>query len=130
MHGTTIPTKDGLIGISFSMQYNGPERHIHYSLLEALPRGIADIGNVTVLFVQQIWQIVTGRTPFSESVGGPIRIAQMATQSAAMGLLTYLGFMALLSVSPSSLSDFGRPRLGCAAAQIFASSSMRSLSFG
>jgi regulator of sigma E protease len=111
MHGTTIPTKDGLIGISFSMQYNGPERHIHYSLLEALPRGIADIGNVTVLFVQQIWQIVTGRTPFSESVGGPIRIAQMATQSAAMGLLTYLGFMALLSVSLAVLNILPFPAL-------------------
>jgi len=80
MRGTAIPTSDGRIGITFGARYNGPITRVRYSLLEALPRGIRDIGNVTTLFIQQIWQIITGKTPFSQSVGGPIRIAQMATR--------------------------------------------------
>ncbi|HEX9005865.1 MAG TPA: RIP metalloprotease RseP [Bacteroidota bacterium] len=111
MHGTTVPTLEGRIGITFGARYNGPVTRIRYTLLEALPRGVREIGNVTVLFVQQIWQIITGKTPFSQSVGGPIRIAQMATQTAEMGLPTYLGFMALLSVSLAVLNILPFPAL-------------------
>ncbi len=111
MHGTTVPTMEGRIGITFGARYNGPITRIRYTLLEALPRGVREIGNVTVLFVQQIWQIITGKTPFSQSVGGPIRIAQMATQTAEMGLPTYLGFMALLSVSLAVLNILPFPAL-------------------
>ena len=111
MRGTAVPTEDGRIGISFGARYNGPVTRIQYTLLEALGRGIKEIGNVTGLFVHQIWQIITGKTPFSQSVGGPIRIAQMATQTAEMGLLTYLGFMALLSVSLAVLNILPFPAL-------------------
>ncbi len=111
MSGTTTPTADGKIGISFGAQYNGPVTRIKYTLLEALPRGIKEIGSVSALFVQQIWQIVTGKTAFSQSVGGPIKIAQMATQSAEMGVLTYLGFMALLSISLAVLNIIPFPAL-------------------
>jgi regulator of sigma E protease len=111
MSGTTTPTADGKIGISFGAQYTGPVTHINYTLLEALPRGIKEIGTVSNLFVQQIWQIITGKTAFSQSVGGPIKIAQMATQSAEMGILTYLGFMALLSISLAVLNIIPFPAL-------------------
>jgi regulator of sigma E protease len=111
MTGTTTPTSEGKIGISFGAQYNGPVTRIKYTLLEALPRGLTEIVNVSGLFVQQIWQIITGKTAFSQSVGGPIKIAQMATQSAEMGVLTYLGFMALLSISLAVLNIIPFPAL-------------------
>lgn len=111
MSGTTTPTADGKIGISFSPQYRGPVTRVKYTLLEALPRGLMQIGRVSTLFVQQIWQIITGKTAFSQSVGGPIKIAQMATQSAEMGVLTYLGFMALLSISLAVLNIIPFPAL-------------------
>jgi regulator of sigma E protease len=111
MHGTAIPTEDGKIGISFGLRYSGPTRTINYSLLEALPRSIADMAGAGALFLQQIGNIITGRTPFSQSVGGPIRIAQMATQTAEMGILTYLGFMALLSISLALLNILPIPAL-------------------
>jgi len=111
MSGTAIPTGDGKIGISFGLRYSGPTRTINYSLLEALPRSVADIAGAGTLFVQQIGNIITGRTPFSQSVGGPIRIAQMATQTAEMGILTYLGFMALLSISLALLNILPIPAL-------------------
>jgi regulator of sigma E protease len=111
MSGTATPTTEGKIGISFGAQYTGPITRINYTLLEALPRGLKDIASVSVLFVQQIWQIITGKTAFSQSVGGPIKIAQMATQSAEMGVLTYLGFMALLSISLAVLNIIPFPAL-------------------
>ena len=111
MSGSAVPTNDGRIGISFAARYTGPLTKVQYSLLEALPQGLKDVANVTRLFVQQIWQVVTGKTAFSQSVGGPIRIAQMATQTAELGILTYLGFMALLSVSLAILNILPFPAL-------------------
>jgi regulator of sigma E protease len=64
-----------------------------------------------VLFVKQVWQIIVGKVAFAQSVGGPIRIAQMATQTAEMGILTYLGFMALLSMSLAILNFLPFPAL-------------------
>ena len=111
MNGTAVPSSDGRIGIIFGVRYIGRVTLIHYSLLQALPKGVEEIGNVAVLFVKQIWQVITGKTPFSQSVGGPIRIAQMATQSAEMGWGAFLGFMALLSVSLAILNILPFPAL-------------------
>jgi regulator of sigma E protease len=111
MSGVATPSSDGRIGISFGAQYTGPITRIKYTLLEALPHGLKEIGTVSSLFVRQIWQIITGKTAFSQSVGGPIKIAQMATQSAEMGVLTYLGFMALLSISLAVLNILPFPAL-------------------
>jgi PAS domain-containing protein len=83
----------------YGPSYTGPVTQFHYSLLEALPQGVKDVVSASGLFLQQIGQIITGKSSFSQSVGGPIRIAQMATQTAELGLVTYLGFIALLSVS-------------------------------
>ncbi len=109
--GTAVPTSEGKIGISFGAQYTGPVKRIKYTLLEALPRGFIDIAKVSGGFVEQIWLLITGKTSFSQSVGGPIKIAQMATQSAEMGLLTYLAFIALLSVSLAVLNIIPFPAL-------------------
>jgi regulator of sigma E protease len=111
MHGTVTPTPDGRIGIGFGLRYNGPTRKVEYSILEALPRSLSDVFNVSVLFVKQVWQIITGKVAFAQSVGGPIKIAQMATQTAELGILTYLGFMALLSMSLAILNFLPFPAL-------------------
>lgn len=111
MRGTTTPTEDGRIGISFGERYVGPVTQLRYSLLEALPEGIRDIERAGRLFVTQIAQIVAGRQSFSQSVGGPIKIAQMATQSAEVGFATYLTFMALLSISLAILNILPFPAL-------------------
>ena len=111
MSGTVTPTGDGRIGIGFGLRYNGPTRKVEYSLFEALRRALSDVVDVSVLFVKQVWQIITGKVAFAQSVGGPIRIAQMATQTAEMGILTYLGFMALLSMSLAILNFLPFPAL-------------------
>jgi regulator of sigma E protease len=109
--GTILPTKEGKIGISYGAAYTGPVTRTEYTLLEALPRGTKDVINATALFIHQIVQIITGKVSFSQSVGGPIRIAQLATQTAEIGFFTYLGFMGLLSVSLAILNFFPFPAL-------------------
>jgi regulator of sigma E protease len=109
--GTTIPTAEGMIGIGYALRYNGPVRAVKFSLLESFPRAWNDVYSVSILFVKQVGQIVTGKIAFSQSVGGPIKIAQMATQTAELGLLTYLGFMALLSMSLAILNFLPFPAL-------------------
>jgi regulator of sigma E protease len=109
--GTTTPTAEGMIGIGYSLRYNGPIHKVQYSIFESFPRAWSDVYSVSVLFVKQVGQIITGKIAFAQSVGGPIKIAQMATQTAELGLLTYLGFMALLSMSLAILNFLPFPAL-------------------
>lgn len=111
MSGTVVPSDKGLIGISFGLRYNGPVKHTDYSLFEALNEGIASISNVVGLTVKGIGSIVSGKTPFRESVAGPIKIAQLASQTAELGIITYLTFMAFLSISLAILNILPIPAL-------------------
>jgi regulator of sigma E protease len=111
MSGTTVPSEDGRIGIAFGARYIGAVTRVEYSLLEAFPEGVKNIVSASALFIDQIRQLVVGRASFSQSVGGPIRIAQMATQTAELGIVSYLGFMALLSISLAFLNILPIPAL-------------------
>jgi regulator of sigma E protease len=111
MQGTLTPTAEGRIGIGFGLRYIGPTQKVEYSLFGALPHALGNVVDVSVLFVKQVWQIIVGKVAFAQSVGGPIKIAQMATQTAELGLLTYLGFMALLSMSLAILNFLPFPAL-------------------
>jgi regulator of sigma E protease len=111
MSGTTTPTEEGRIGISFGARYTGPIKRIEYSFFQALPAGFNEIVTVSGLFLHHIGQLITGKVAFSKSVGGPIRIAQMASQSAELGMLTYFRFMALLSISLAIINIMPVPAL-------------------
>ncbi len=105
------PTSEGLIGISIESRYVGPIEHVHYSLFESFPKGLSDVLGATKLFVSSIWHIVERKASFSKSVGGPIKIAQMATRTAEIGLMSFLGFIALLSISLAVMNILPFPAL-------------------
>lgn len=111
MSGTAVPTQDGHIGIPIGENYTGPRTHLEYTLLGALPAGAKYMVYVTVSFADQMWQLVTGKVSFAQSVGGPIKIAQLASQSSDLGLLTYLSFMALLSINLAIINILPFPAL-------------------
>lgn len=111
MSGTAVPSEDGRIGIAFGARYIGAVTRVEYTLFEAFPEGVRNIVSASALFIDQIRQLVVGRASFSQSVGGPIRIAQMATQTAELGIVSYLGFMALLSISLAFLNILPIPAL-------------------
>ena len=108
---SVTPSAEGRIGIGFLEAPSSPATRVEYSILEAGVQGWRDVWSASGLFIRQIVQLVTGKASFSQSVGGPIRIAQMATQTAELGLVTYLGFMALLSISLALLNILPLPAL-------------------
>ena len=105
------PTGEGRIGVSLEAGYQGPILHQSYGFLEALPISVREVTIASGLLLENIWQIVVGKTSFSKSVGGPVRIAQMANRSAESGLTSFLGFMAMLSVSLALLNILPIPAL-------------------
>lgn len=111
LRGTLVPTDDGRIGISYGARYTGPITRLEYSPLEAVGQGVTDVGAASALLFRQIGLMISGRVSFAQSVGGPIRIAQVATQSAEMGLPAFLGTLALLSVSLALLNILPFPAL-------------------
>lgn len=111
LSGVTTPDEDRRIGIGIGSEYTGPITHLKYNLLEALREGVEDIVAYSQLILKSIWQIIAGKVSLRESVGGPIKIAQMATQTAEVGIGSFVGFMALLSMSLATLNILPFPAL-------------------
>jgi regulator of sigma E protease len=105
------PTDEGRIGVVFVAVYNGPVQNVRYSLLAALPEGIKDAWTMSWLNIKSIYQILVGNVSLSKSVAGPITIAKMATRSAEVGVISFLGFMALLSMNLAILNLLPFPAL-------------------
>lgn len=105
------PTAEGRIGISLMAAYHGPTIREEYGLFEALPISVREVTVASVMFLENLYQIVVGRVSLAKSVGGPIRIAQMANRYAESGVVSFLGFMAMLSVSLALLNILPFPAL-------------------
>ena len=108
---TITVTSGGRIGIIVGSRYIGPSKHIEYSLAEAFGEGIKDIEQSVYLFYLTFSKIFSGKASIKESLGGPVAIAQLATQSAEMGFLTFIWFMAQLSMSLAILNILPIPAL-------------------
>lgn len=65
---------------------------------EAIARGAGRTWEMTALTFKMIAKIVTGQASL-KNVTGPLTIADYAGQTARMGLATFLGFIAVVSVS-------------------------------
>jgi regulator of sigma E protease len=111
MSGTVKPDPDSTIGIAVG-KFTGSIKTIKYNVLSAIPEGASDLWNYgVVLFLKSMWKIIKGDIPFSKAVGGPIKIAQYAGQSAEGGLLSFLGFMAMLSITLAIINILPFPAL-------------------
>lgn len=106
-----MPGADGLIGITISTTYTGPIERYNYNVISAIPAGFDQTVAATGLLLRSISQWATGKVSFTRTFGGPVKIAQLATQSAEMGLISFLGFMALLSISLAVLNILPIPAL-------------------
>jgi regulator of sigma E protease len=105
------PNSDSLIGIGVGAQYVGPIQKYNYNIISAIPVAAGQTIDETGLLVKSIWMMITGKVSFTKSIGGPIKIAKLATQSAEMGIGVFLGFMALLSISLAVLNILPIPAL-------------------
>ncbi|MDO4429787.1 MAG: sigma E protease regulator RseP [Lonepinella koalarum] len=71
---------------------------LKYDMLVALQKGIEKTVQVALLTVKVIGKLFTGDISLN-NLSGPISIAQGAGASSQIGLMYYLGFMALISVN-------------------------------
>ncbi len=108
---SVTPSAEGRIGIVVGSRYNGPIISKQYGLFESFPRGVKQTITITTLTANSIWQLIVGKADFAKSVGGPVKIAQMANRSAESGITNFLAFTALLSISLAVMNILPFPAL-------------------
>jgi len=71
---------------------------VRYGPIGALGQGLAKTGELLWLTIEMLGRMVTGSVS-SDNLGGPIAIAQFAGQSAEAGLVPFLWFLGMISLS-------------------------------
>lgn len=85
-------------------------RHVRYNPLTALWMGVEESYFIVEQTFVVLGRIVMGRES-AESLGGPIRIAQLSGQTATLGLIALINLTAVLSVSIGLINLFPIPML-------------------
>ncbi|MEO8209926.1 MAG: RIP metalloprotease RseP [bacterium] len=112
MNCTITPGSDSTIGVINNAKYVGPTKEIKYNVLTAIPKAGYDMYHYGIeLFFKTFAKIFKGDIPFKKAIGGPIKIAQASAQSAEGGIYTFLGFLALLSISLGVINILPFPAL-------------------
>lgn len=83
---------------------------IRLNLLQAAGEGLVHTWEMTKTTIYFFGKLVQGKIPM-ESIGGPIRIAQMAREEADQGLVRLLNFIAIISVHLAILNILPIPVL-------------------
>lgn len=99
---STITSKldmQGKLGVYFSSKYVGKTSTISYGFFGSLSQSFSDIGNVISLTYAMLRKVVSGDVEFGKVFGGPLKIAEMAGDTANMGIGYFLKFIASLSLS-------------------------------
>ena len=97
-------------GPELKREYERMTTTVRYGPLEAVPRAIGKVYDLSLFSVKMLGRMVIGDVSW-KNLSGPITIADYAGQSAQMGWLTYLGFLALVSVSLGVLNLLPIPLL-------------------
>ncbi|MCX7735179.1 MAG: RIP metalloprotease RseP [Candidatus Kapabacteria bacterium] len=105
------PNNDGFIGVELREVYSGPKLIKNYSFFEAVGYGFSETWRSINLFLSTINQIFSGTISAKQSLGGPIMIAKMASQQAEIGVINFLHFMALLSITLAIINILPFPAL-------------------
>ncbi len=112
MNCNVTPSSDSTIGVTLSGKYAGPSKEIKYNLVSAIPIAGYDMYHYGIeLFYKTIVKIIKGEVPFKKAIGGPVKIAQASAQSAEGGIITFLKFLALLSISLAVINILPFPAL-------------------
>jgi regulator of sigma E protease len=72
--------------------------YVRLSTRDLIPAAIGYTVKITRSMIEGLWQIISGRRSATE-LGGPIKIARFAGESASLGLLSFVQLLALLSIN-------------------------------
>lgn len=84
--------------------------HIEYSPLEAATKALVKTWDMSTLTLRVLWKMVAGEANLS-NISGPITIATYAGVTASIGLVSFLSFLAVISVSLGVLNLLPVPML-------------------
>lgn len=99
----------GMLGITpqvpadFQERYREMVREVRYGPLQALERAAASTWTATSLTLKVMWRMVVGDASI-KNLSGPLQIAQLAGDSAGLGVTAFLKFLAIVSVSLAVLN--------------------------
>jgi len=85
-------------------------RTSHAGLLQGIQAGFSKTGDLIVFTLESLWKMIAGDVSV-KNLSGPITIAKVAGASASGGLESFIGFLALLSVSLGVLNLLPVPML-------------------
>jgi len=105
------PGLDGKIGISIGEKYMGPIEFEEYSLFASVYSGLGDMVQYVVVTFEYMGRVIFGKLEVSQAFGGPVKIAQIAAETADLGIIPYLKFLAVLSLSLAILNILPFPVL-------------------
>ena len=96
---SVTPGLDGKIGVAIMDMYTGPHTYHTYSFFGAFSKSYSDIKQYTILTFTMLHNVITGKIKFNQAFGGPVKIAKYAARSADSGLISFLFFLSMLSLS-------------------------------
>jgi len=90
--------KQGRMGVKLASQSLHGSEQYSMSLFDGFKYGFVRTWEMTEMTLGVFGKMVTSSIP-ADNLGGPIAIAQLAGRTADMGLVYFLGFLALISVN-------------------------------
>ena len=100
---------EGTIGVGISSA--GEVEIINYNIFQAIKKGTIQTFETFDLIILSIKQIVVGNMSFKNAIGGPVIIAKQAVTSAERGILSFINFVAMLSISLALINILPFPAL-------------------
>jgi regulator of sigma E protease len=83
---------------------------LEYGIIESIPKAVVKTWDMSLLTLRVLWKMVTGEASLN-NISGPITIAQYAGVTATIGFTTFIGFLAIISVSLGVLNLLPIPML-------------------
>jgi len=108
---SVTPTPEGKLGFYPGFHFAGIQDTVHFGVFESLANGFKETVRSTKLFFSSIAQIFKGNISAKESIGGPIMIAKSASQQASLGIIYFLNFIGLLSITLAIINIVPLPAL-------------------
>lgn len=96
---SVVPGEDGKIGVALADVFTGPVVYETFGFFQSFYYGWLKLVNTSDLTFKMAAQVFEGKIAFGKAFGGPIKIAQYAVQFADNGFLSFLNFLAMLSLS-------------------------------
>jgi len=101
-------SSSGMIGVRLGYS---PLNIVSYGIFKSIGIGFSETVSSTELLIKSILQIFKGNLSFKESIAGPIMIMDMAGEQANRGIISFLSFIALLSISLAFMNILPFPAL-------------------